>query len=473
MTRARQLFAIGFVFALSATARASQFGDFTYEVDGAAITITDYPESATGDVVIPSEIESLPVTTIGFGAFRNCRGVTGFTIPDSVTAIGDEAFERCSALVAISIPSSVLTIGGSAFFRCGALADVTFAEGVTEIGDRAFLECEALRSLELPASLRTLGSYAFGFCSGLTTLVIAPGLTTMGLSTFRGCKQLIEIVLPPTVTSIASFSFADCFSLERATVPASLQVVPKFLFSNCVALREVEIEEGIASIHQGAFSDCSALRRIELPSTLTQIVADAFEGCASLVGIEIPAAVTEIGSSAFRDCDALGAAIFSGDAPDLALRAFDRVAPSFTFYFCSGGAGFTTPTWEGFPAMEIDAAADPAAKWLVGYGFPPDADLGGDPVGDGVSLLMAYALDLDPGVNLRSRLPGPVVTADSVEMSFYGASPGVTYAVEMSKDLQAWTTAGVDLSAPDAAGMRTASIALGGRCFLRLVVAEN
>ncbi len=65
----------------------------------------------------------------------------------------------------------------------------------------------------------------------------------------------------------------------------------------------------------------------------------------------------------------------------------------------------------------------------------------------------------------------PILGDDTLSISFYGASPGITYTVETITDLQNWTTVGVELSEPDMAGNRTASVDLdSARHFLRLIV---
>lgn len=83
------------------------FGDYEYTVlDDGTVEITGYNDSDT-EIVIPSEIEGMKVTSIGYGAFYNCTGLTSVTIPDSVTTIGNTAFENCIGLSSITIPNSV------------------------------------------------------------------------------------------------------------------------------------------------------------------------------------------------------------------------------------------------------------------------------------------------------------------------------------------------------------------------------
>ena len=57
----------------------------------------------TQKLEIPSKIDDLPVTSIGYGAFSDCSNLKSVTIPDSVTSIGDYAFCRCSILTSVTI----------------------------------------------------------------------------------------------------------------------------------------------------------------------------------------------------------------------------------------------------------------------------------------------------------------------------------------------------------------------------------
>ena len=76
--------------ALLGNAGAAVSGLYTYTVnaDNASVTITDYPETATGAIEIPATIDGRSVTSIGDYAFAYCKSLTSVTIPDSVTSIG-------------------------------------------------------------------------------------------------------------------------------------------------------------------------------------------------------------------------------------------------------------------------------------------------------------------------------------------------------------------------------------------------
>ena len=84
------------------------------------------------------------VTEIGTNAFKNCKGLTGITIPASVSVIGVSAFQN-TGLTSIVIPESVSAIDEFCFAYCENLTTVTLPATITKVEDYAFLSCKALK----------------------------------------------------------------------------------------------------------------------------------------------------------------------------------------------------------------------------------------------------------------------------------------------------------------------------------------
>ena len=390
---------------------ADEFGDFTYEDMGTYIAITDYPDTAVGPVVIPSTIAGKPVTVIEAASFNEVAGLTSVTIPSSVTTIGSDAFALCPALTSVNIPLGVTSIGASAFYECTALTGLMIPSSVTSIGEQAFFHCTSLTGLTIPAGVSVIESKLCEGCVGLTKVTMAGNVTTIRNDAFTGCHGLTVVTLPVSVTSIENYAFFDCIGLKSVTIPA---------------------------------------------------------------------AVTSLGTGAFGDCDALDDVFFMGDAPAMGETVFVVPGdnPDLTIHFFDGKAGFTAPLWEPegylFSYHSSNMGAENSlSPWLILNGLPVDSDLLSDTNQDGVSLLMAYALDLDPSKNLSGSLPKPVLGASQLGLSFYSGAPGITYKVVTSTDLVNWTPIGVSVSAPDSNQIRTATVPVGSQArFMRLMV-EN
>lgn len=169
--------------------------DFTYTNSNGTITITGYTGPG-GDVVIPSTIEGLPVTSIGDGAFSwtlNFMGgaiglsnLTAITIPDSITNLGEAAFAGCPNLATINFGKGITRIKGGlgtqswgTFQWCSRLTSVTIPDTVTNIGDS---------EIHLGGALG-----AFFGCQGLTNVIIGKGLTYLGVGSFNWCENLRSV----------------------------------------------------------------------------------------------------------------------------------------------------------------------------------------------------------------------------------------------------------------------------------------
>ena len=79
--------------------RTDASGQWKYVLEGGGVTITGWVEEPSGGIILPGELDGVPVTGIGAKAFYDCMRLTGVTIPDSVTDIGSDAFDKCENLI--------------------------------------------------------------------------------------------------------------------------------------------------------------------------------------------------------------------------------------------------------------------------------------------------------------------------------------------------------------------------------------
>lgn len=258
---------------------------------------------------------------------------------------------------------------------------------VTSIGDSAFLDCSGLRQVTFPPGVTAIGHSAFSGCSGLTGITLPTGLVSIDPFAFSGCSSLTEVAIPPRVTSIGKHAFAGCSGLSHITLPPGLTSISNCTFDNCSGLTSAFIPLGVTCISNGAFDDCSGLT------------------C-----ITIPPGVTILGNYAFSGCTGLTAAVFLGDAPELGIEepAFDSVGEGFSFYYRSSSSGFTSPTWNGYPATPINEALYSATiDQISSISFTPES----------------LRLELTPPVLL-----GPM----DLPFGGLGRSVGIEYSPDMS-----------------------------------------
>lgn len=310
------------------------------------------------EIIIPAEIENLPVKVIGKDSLSGCS-MTAVQIPDTVETIGDFAFLLCENIEKIDIPEGVKNIGNYAFEICYSLYEVNIPQSVENIGLNITGSCTDLSEINVnennpvyssengilynkdktallrypvrgvpsecivPDGIKTIGVNAFDDCQFLDKIVLPQGLEVIEDQAFDMCCNMSEIVIPNGVVSIGVAAFRNCTALVELNIPASVEIIGcgSELFWNCVSPRRVNALTAINvaednknySSENGVFfnKDKTILYKYpaskedkiyNIPETVEVIDEYVFDDCVNLEEITIPDGVTEIKDCTFSGC---------------------------------------------------------------------------------------------------------------------------------------------------------------------------
>lgn len=284
------------------------------------------------------------------------RPDSSFRIPESVKYVDQNAFWGATRLRNVRLPDGLKGIRDLAFADCTELTSVNLPDKLEEIGRSAFGGCSSLQKIEIPGSVKTVSDDAFQGCTSLRSAILKEGVEVIGNGAFYGCTGLEEISLPSTLHTIApdgrpvsGEAFYKC-GLKSVRIPSGVKRLDTYgNFAECKQLREVFFDEGLEELGCGTFTGCENLETVVLPDSLKKIENGSFRGCSSIQSLLIPRNVTAIDQSIFDDCTALESVYFYCDAPTINKYSFDSTPHIPNFYFLDGTAGWTVPTYEGYP----------------------------------------------------------------------------------------------------------------------------
>ncbi|MBR5131295.1 MAG: leucine-rich repeat domain-containing protein [Alistipes sp.] len=157
------------------------------------------------------------------------KGITEYTIPESVTSFGDEAFKDCSNLRSVKVANKDCydyfkdKVANIAFYGANASAD---GRCLIIDGKLERFSAKGITEYTIPESVTSIGKWTFSRCSSLTSITIPDSVTSIGDCAFLGCSSLTSIAIPNNVKSIGEYAFAYCSSLTSikclATTPPAI-----------------------------------------------------------------------------------------------------------------------------------------------------------------------------------------------------------------------------------------------------------
>lgn len=194
--------------------------------------IIGHDKSFSADaLVIPAEVEGLPVTKIADVK----------TSDESVFDIDKlGAFYGCYTLASVTIPEGMHSIGNYAFYGCKNLREVELPETVMHIGDRTFAMCSSLKKLTVPSGIDTVGDSAFSLTPWYDDLLYHRDLIIFNGRLYDAGRRCTgRITVPDYVISVGAYAFYSCSGLESVILPESVQSVGEYAFCDCPDLHSI------------------------------------------------------------------------------------------------------------------------------------------------------------------------------------------------------------------------------------------
>lgn len=334
-------------------------GNLYFDTETYAITDCD---STVTEAVIPEYIDGLPVTKIAPRAFSDCKQLKKVEIYGSVLEIQNWAFAYCEALETIILHDEVWSIGQGAF-EYTAIKEIYLSEFLYYVHDGAFSNCDQLEYISVSPDnsyYASVGGILFN--KNLEFLLRVPpkaGMVefpdcTLGYSeeAFEGCNEMALVIIGENMNApIDGHTFYDCKNLVEIRVSEknkTYTAVNGLLYTKAMdKLIYCPRSRGIV---------------ISIPQGVKTICDNAFWWNLSLQEVYIAPGLTEIGDLAFWECNTLKGIYFAGDAPRVGDHTFEHYineevenhyAPleNLTIYYNEEGEGWTSPTWNGIPAV--------------------------------------------------------------------------------------------------------------------------
>ena len=204
----------------------------------------DSKNNALQKIVLASSI-----TTVGYGAFRNCTGLEAVEFGKEIGNISRYAFNGCVGLERISFEENTkqvigtdgrkvlypLEIGSNAFSMCSNLTEIDWSKNVKTIGGEAFYGCTSLTEVQVPENVTSVGDRAFGNCSSLESISLPEGLEKIGYRFIEG-TGITSLTVPSTVTASGSYGWdgatAGAMELQEIIFTEGTKTIPDYICSN-------------------------------------------------------------------------------------------------------------------------------------------------------------------------------------------------------------------------------------------------
>lgn len=158
-------------------------------------------------------------------AFKDCKALITFTLPNKIKGIYESAFENCVNLRNVNFPKTLKYIGKQAYSNCKKIKNVTIPKEVQYIHSGTFEGCVNLSKVEFEknSKIKQIRESSFAY-TNISTITIPKQVTTLSYS-FYGCEKLKTVNAKFSSVKNIFSAFNGCNNLERLYLPKTIEKV--------------------------------------------------------------------------------------------------------------------------------------------------------------------------------------------------------------------------------------------------------
>ena len=275
-----------------------------------------------------SDINLSQLTTLKYSCFKNCKGITEYTLSPGTTvtatySISDSPFYG-SGLTKVDVLEGNTTVPNYMFCDCDNLSEVNLPTTLTTMGQSCFANVPSLKEITIKSELTITGSSTALSPfknTGLERITFVDGITKVPQKLFReGCSNVTEINLPSSITKIDTDAFYGCSSLSNLNLPGSVEVIEYNAFYGATSLNELNINSSWYKHGSNLISafNGSAIKDVYVQGGITELNRMELAGSSDGITLHLPTSVTSIDSYAFEEGETYSV-IYDGTEAEYAL----------------------------------------------------------------------------------------------------------------------------------------------------------
>ncbi len=171
----------------------------TIEYNDVMYTVVSLGDHLFYDNVNPAALVSITlpetITSIGTGAFQNCKQLKSVKIPDEVKIIENYTFQDCLRLENIQLSHQLTEIKSNAFYHCAKLEAIALPDSVKKIADNVFIDCHSLKSIVIPKNVESLGASSLWYCTNLESVTLSNKIANIKDTALQHSSKLSKIMV--------------------------------------------------------------------------------------------------------------------------------------------------------------------------------------------------------------------------------------------------------------------------------------